>query len=221
MYGRSPTLLCAAFVLAGCGHDPAETVIPDPSVDARPVTAPVAGGLVPRSIPDEDPGPPFYARVGVQFFHDGGWLAIPFYRAPDCVPADFNLLDFFHFPGPSGPGAFACPFLMTGTLLIEPDAPQGTFPRQAVLAGSDIPFWFVPSASFEAGAADGVVTLAELASMPLVEGIADRFAETLHPREDDHKIVIDASGLLEDGRGFRFHVTHIADEVRSIRIAFE
>src|SRR5687768_14188345 len=56
---------------------------------------------------------PFYARISTigepdQVFHDDQWAVIVFYRPPSCVPKNVNLLAFFDFPGPSGPGAFAC-----------------------------------------------------------------------------------------------------------------
>lgn len=180
-------------------------------------------GLTQKTVPDEDPGPPFYARVTTildQFFHGDGWLAIPFYRDPACVPADFNLLQLFDPPGPAGPGAFGCPLLMKGFVLIEPDAPLGTFPRQAVLMGDAVPFWFVPWSDFEAEAADGVVTMADLQALEPLVGLASRYHETLKPREGDHVIVIDAAGTLDDGRAFLFGVTHIEDETRSIRLQF-
>lgn len=215
----APFLAGSALVLGACTNpDPVTppTVVAPEGLAASPAAA--SSGLVVRSIPDEDPGPPFYARVGLQFFHDGGLLAIPFYRNPSCVPADFDLMRFFHFPGPGGPGAFACPLTMTGNLLIEPDAPRGTFPRQVVLEGNEVPFRFVDSQAFEEEAADGRVTMGDLATLSPLRGTATRYHETLRPREDEHKIIIDAAGTLEDGRRFRFHATHLGDTPRVVRI---
>lgn len=195
------------------------------ALNAGDVQAATVGseGLTLQTVPDEDPGPPFYARVTTildQFFHDDGWLAIPFYRDPSCVPADFNVLQLYDFPGPDGPGAFRCPLLMEGFVLIEPDAPPGTFPRQAVLKGDAVPFRFVPWNDFEAEAADGVVTMAELEALNPLVGVADRYHETLKPREGDHLIVIDAAGTLDDGRAFQFGVTHLEDQTRAIGLRF-
>lgn len=208
-----PAVLGIAFVLAAC-------VGSEPTIPAIAAAQAQGGGYVTRTLPDEDPGPPFYARVGVQVLHTNGWLAIPFYRAPECVPADFNLLQFYDFPGPGGPGAFACPLLMTGKVLIEPDAPLGTFPRQVTLDGSSIPIWFVSHAAFMAAAADGVVTMAELIALNPLRGTATRYHEMLQPRADDHKIVITSGGTLDDGRSFTFNLTHLGTEIKSIRIAF-
>lgn len=176
--------------------------------------------LVRREMPGEDPGPPFYARVGMQVLQGDGYVAIPFYRSPDLVPAGFNLLSFYDFPGPGGPGAFAAPLLMSGFTLTEADAPLGTFPKQVELRGDDVPVWFVRSDAFHAAAQDGTLTIAELRALSPLVGIATRYHETLHPRAEAHKIVIEAAGTLQDGRTFALSLTHVGDTLRSIRIAF-
>lgn len=220
---RTVTLaIVLALPLMACGGSPPTAV----EAQAVEVEAPRSAqadseGLIRKAVPDEDPGPPFYARVTTlldQFFHHDGWLAIPFYRPPECVPPEFDLLQLYDPPGPEGPGAFRCPLLMEGFLLTEPDAPLGTFPRQAVLRGDAVPFWFVPWADFQVAADDGEVTFAELQAMGPVAGVADRYRETLKPRLGDHLIVIDAAGTLADGRTFRFHVTHREDRTEAIQI---
>lgn len=53
----------------------------------------------------EETQPPFYARVSrdsslglsQEIHHDDQWAAIPFYRDPACIPADFNLLQMVDF----------------------------------------------------------------------------------------------------------------------------
>lgn len=211
------TLLLA---LGGCSQE--TPLVAPPTPDAATAAA-QSQGLVRLDIPDQDPGPPFYARVTTildQLFHDDGWLAVPFYRAPSCVPAAFNLLEHFHFPGPEGGGAFGCPLLLSGFLLTEPDAPPTRFPRQVILRGSGSPFWFVRWDDFQEAAEDGVVTVGELASLDPLVGTTRRYHETLKPREEDHVVVIDADGTLEDGRTFSFHVTHIEDRTHAVRIRF-
>lgn len=217
-------LLVALWLpLTGCQADPAASA--DPAVEPGSDVLAQHGshGLVRKDIPAEDPGPPFYARstpILNQFFHTDGWLAIPFYRDPACIPGDFNLLELFDFPGPEGPGAFACPLLMRGFLLTEPDAPLGMFPRHVVLNGDAVPFWFVPWSDFQTAASDGVMTIGELAALAPLTGVADRYHETLRPREGDHVIAIQASGTLADGRTFQFGVMHLEDRTGSIRIRF-
>lgn len=221
---RKAALVTALLSPVACVNDtpvPTDTSLAEV---AEPLTAQVGSeGLTRKDIPSEDPGPPLYARVTSiqnQFFHTDGWLAIPFYRSPSCVPSDFNLLELFDFPGPGGPGAFACPLLAQGFLLTEADAPLGTFPRQVVLTGDAVPFWFVRWSDFQAEAGDGVVTLAELQALDPMTGVATRYHETLKPREGAHEVVIDGAGPLDDGRQFRFHVTHLEDQTRSIQVRF-
>lgn len=223
---RNVSLIATLLALTvGCSSDPA---VVEPTSRSAAQTSAVGTaiqveGLVRKEIPSEDPGPPFYARATVilnQLFRDDGWLAVPFYRPPDCVPDDFDLLGLFDFPGPGGPGAFACPLLPEGFLLTEPDAPPGRFPRHVVLEGSGTPVWFVPWEGFQEAAEDGEVTMGELELLEPLVGTTRRYRETLRPREGDHLIVIDATGTLEDGRTFSFHVTHIEDRTRSIRIRF-
>lgn len=213
MHRPAPAALILSLLLTACGDT-------EPTGSQEPTPSLAKGGFVVKSIPDEDPGPPFYARVGAQILTDGNWVAIPFYRPPACVPADFNLLEFYHFPGPGGWGAFLCPLTVTGMLLIEPDAPLGTFPRQVNMRGDNVPVWFAPHAAFMAAADDGVMTMAELEALNPLKGIATRFHEMLHPRDENHRIVITSGGLLDDGRNFTFNLTHLGTEIVSIRIMF-
>lgn len=218
MRAVSIALAAAVVTLAACSQPPATVVAGAEPAAASSLEA-RTGGLVRREMPAEDPGPPFYARVGLQVLESEGWVVIPFYRSPSQVPADFNLLRFYDFPGPGGPGAFAAPLLMTGFLLIEPDAPLGTFPRQVELRGEGVPVWLVPAPAFHAAAGDGVLTLAELRGASPLEGTATHYHETLHPREGEHKIVIEARGTVPDGRRFDVAVTHVGDALQSMRVS--
>lgn len=225
MFRKVALMVTLLVLVSGC--DPlSPTKSTDEAVEADVTAAAQADseGLTRRAIPSEDPGPPFYTRTTTildQLFHTEDWIAIPFYRDPSCVPDDFNILEHFDFPGPDAPGAFACPLVVNGFLLIEPDAPQGTFPRQVVLRGDQVPVWFVPWTVFESEMADGVVTMAELQAMPVMKGTARRFHETLKPRAADHIIVINSTGTLdEDGRDFQFSVMHRQDQTQSIKIRF-
>src|SRR5687767_1113461 len=61
--------------------------------------------------PGGTPGPPIYANIGGGFLPHTDELAVVFfYRSPDCVPADFNLLDFVDFT-PAFPGGPPRPFM--------------------------------------------------------------------------------------------------------------
>jgi len=212
-----------SLVLAACN----DAKIADPLFDVPDTQTLIrtaeAAGMVRVTVPNPDPGLPAYARAfpgANQFFHNGEWLAIPFYRAPSAIPADFNLLQFFHFPGPNGLGAFATPILIRGFYFIEPNAPLGTFPMLAVSTGDAVPIWFVRWSAYQAAMADNVITIGEVIAMRPLRGIATTFNETLKPRLADHLTIITASGKLEDGRTFDFHVTHVGDSSRVLRIKF-
>ncbi len=208
--------LGVAVATIGCVQEPYPSQTQEMQASARPASA----GLVRLTLPDQDPGPPFYARLGVQFYEADGWIAIPFYRPPQCVPSGFNLLEFYHFPGPMGPGAFGCPLLQTGHVLTEGDAPLGTFPRSVVMEGTGIPVWFVRAADLAPYRLAGSLTMPELEAMHPLKGVADRYHETLHPRDGDHRVIINTFGQLADGRRFAFNVTDIDFVVRAIGIRF-
>lgn len=158
----------------------------------------------------EDPGAPYYARIAAhEIFEDDGLVAIAFYREPECVPQHFNLLGFF-----DGSGAFVgCPLTGDGVSLWE-GAPLVGAPKVVRFRGAgSVPVWFVPVDAVDAAAADGVLTIAELATADgLVTGAAEHFTEVLHPGplppflggggHPNPKISITAHGDTEDGRRF-------------------
>ena len=95
-------------------------------------------------IPEESDYAPMYARLPLDPATmlpcgDWAWVPIIFYRAPECVPEDFNL----HL-GFDAPGAWSCPFLMEGHMVLElpPDVPQ--VPRLINVKQVDpVPVYFV------------------------------------------------------------------------------
>lgn len=215
-------ILCSSLALAACegGARSGRNAVDEP---VRGAAVEGTTGLRTLSFPSQDPGPPLYARVSTvlnQIFHDDQTLAIPIYREPDCIPPDFNLLDNFHIPDDQGPGAFGCPLLVEGTLLIEPDAPMGTFPFQVVTRGP-AQVWFVPYPDFQGASADGDFTIAELLALSPLRGRAEHFHEMLHPRMENHHVVITSQGLLEDGRRFQFNVNHPGDRTSTLEIRIQ
>ena len=179
----------------------------------------IAAGNIQVQFPQNDPGGPYYVMASPilnQLFVVDGWLVMPFYRNPNCVREDFNLLEAFDVPA-----AFSCPLTVTGSYIIEADAPIGTFPIIAQSTGSSVPFWFVKWKEFEEVAADGVVTIGEIRSLQPLEGAASKFKETLRPRIENHLVQINASGLLSDGRTFSFHITHVGDQTKNIDLTIK
>lgn len=156
-------------------------------------------------IPQEDPGPPFYARVERSSVHTdivphtAEWAAVVFYRSPSCVPPNFNLMDLFHIPG-----AFSCQLTIDGFEIWRNGPPPIDFtPMFARFNGlGSVPVWFVSWSELRAAVADDVLTLTELENMSsLRKGRATFFREDLHPTDGatNPEIMIDASGVLDDG----------------------
>lgn len=172
-------------------------------------------------MPDQDPGPPFYARLGMQEFHTDDWLVVVFYRDPACVPPAFDLASTYHFPSDAGPGAFACQPTVAGHTLTEPDAPETRFPWLALLEGTGaVPIWFVPFEAYRSLAAEGTLTIDALSSLDPLVGSASHYHEALHPRMPGHSIDAVAVGSLEDGRTFRYLVAERDGEVAHISLEF-
>ena len=171
-------------------------------------------------VPEENE-PPFYARLsgyeftgGEEVFRTADWAAIVFYRDPDCVPANFNLLSFFDFGMLALPPGQRCPLTVEGFEIWPAPPGPGVAPIQTKLWGlGAVPVWFVSWSEMLSLLADRVVTVSELAyATTLLKGEANLYRETLHPpttgplteaAQVGH-ITIDASGQLEDGRQFQF-----------------
>jgi hypothetical protein len=151
---------------------------------------------------------PFYARFGTnEIFDDSGHTVIIFYRPPDCIPADFNMMDFFHFPDANGPGAFACqPATTDGYEMWEGEPGSGPAPVRAQLWGRGaVPVWFVDTAQLQALIDDdGVVTIGDLESLSPLKGTAEKYYEVLHPSQSNERplIIFRAEGDLEGGGTF-------------------
>ncbi len=162
-------------------------------------------------IPDEDPGPPFYARVERSSVHTeivphtNEWAAVVFYRSPSCVPTTFNLMDLFDVPR-----AFSCDLTIDGFEIWKNGPPPiDMAPMQARLDGlGAVPVWFVSWPELQAAVADDYLTIMELESLSsLRKGTATFFRETLHPTggAQNPKLMINAHGILEDGQTFQLH----------------
>ena len=171
--------------------------------------------------PGQSPGAPYYANVERPFmWHTEQWAAIVFVRAPDCVRANFNLLDLLDIPA-----AFACPLTVSGFELY--DKPGDAVPRQTLITGSAVPVWFVPWPILQAAMADDVLTKSELESLAPLKGVASVYHEVLHVPAPPGTtggakmphMTITASGYLSDGRSFQYEFTSKElGEVQHVRI---
>lgn len=166
------------------------------------------GAEVNLRVPDDTLGIPAYARVERPFrSHTDEWAAIVFYRDPECVPADFNLLDLMDFPR-----AFDCRLTVSGFEVWDNGPGIDGGPRHAYSSGHGVPVWFVPWSILQAALADDVLTMTELESLVPLKGSATTFHEVIHPlvppgttggAKVPH-LTITAFGVLPDGRSFQF-----------------
>jgi hypothetical protein len=157
--------------------------------------------------PEEDPGPPYYARIRQGFVvHTNEWAAIVFYRQPSCVPPNFNLLNLFN-----PPAAFGCALTVEGFLLLDQvPPPPGTPPKQSKSFGlGAVPVAFVSWAELQAAMADGVLTIVELGALPSLRiATATFFRETLHPSGGAQQPELT---IVASGQGFFLQVSATGD----------
>lgn len=179
-----------------------------------PLAAQPAGGNGPIRLdfPTESPGIPAYARLELlipefDVPENGDWAAIVFYRNPDCLPADFDLGQFFHFPGPAGPGAFGCELLIEGFELWAngPQQDMGPIYVRTRNAVPNLPIWFVSWPELSALLTNGEIFIEQIEDLPsLIRGQAWWFEEALYPNgvAPDPGISMTARGRLETGGKF-------------------
>ena len=170
---------------------------------------------------------PFYARFGQdETFSNGDHAVIIFYRPPECIPDDFNLNQFFHFPSDGDPGAFACGAPTTTAIETWQNGPDvDPAPIEAVITGRGaVPVWFVAEPDLQAVMSDGSVTIGELEALPsLRTGTATTYDELLRPTQSNAAPLIQfsAEGTLEDGERFSVDVSYGVDDVADhVTIAF-
>jgi hypothetical protein len=170
-------------------------------------------------------GVPAYARIErvdghVLVHNDGRWAAISFFRQPSCVPAGFNLLDFF-----DAPRAFECELTMEGFEIWRNGPWADVSPIQTVSFGlGAVPIWFVRVDELEGALADDVLTVAELEACATVrKGLATYFKETLHPSggAQQTKTEVVARGTLPSGESFLFQAEETHNELKHVLIRFK
>jgi hypothetical protein len=207
----------AAMIVSACG---------DASVANAPKNLAVPTsrlGTVVTRVPDDDPGPPFYAISGNGGFlpHTDAWVAIPFERTLGCVPPGANLLTI------DIPGAFGCEMTVSGHAHWETGPGIDIAPRQSQLSGNAVPIVFAAWSAVQAATADGVLTLPELLALPsAVIGTASEYTETdifgisgpLGAGRGMYKIT--ARGTLSNGHSFSLHVNEVLGELRVVEIKF-
>ena len=210
-----------AAAIAGCSPGPTN---PTGIVSAAAVVqASQAGPSLLLNVPEESPGPPFYAISGNGGFipHDGEWAALPFLRELACVPPGQNLLVI------AAPAAFGCALTVQGHEHwqngpgIDP-APRQTQFRQRGLVPIVFARWNEVQPAMTGG-----MSLAELLALPsAIIALADFYEETnILGISGPHgagrgSYKINASGTFSDGRPFRLHVNEVLGELRVVQIEF-
>jgi hypothetical protein len=186
----------------------------------------VAGAAVRIEIPEQGPGVPAYARIEAgRVIQDGAWAAIVFYRLPERVPQDFNLLLFF-----DPPRAFGCALTVRGFEIWKngpPPLSADLGPIQTESRGlGAVPIWFVMWSELQGAIADGRLTVPELWTIPSLHiGSAGFYREGLRPAgvAQRSSLQIVAHGLLANGTSFQLHVAAVegqADSNSNVKISF-
>lgn len=154
-------------------------------------------------IPEEAPGVPAYARE-LDSPHSE-WVVYVFYRSLDCVPLNFNFVDFFDFEllDPTED----CQILMQGFEIWEdPETSFAPFQNELhEVEGVPIPILFVRRTEWLEAVDDGKLTFRDLLRFDsLLVGMADSYHEILQPEgaNKNPELNVTASGVLEDGRTF-------------------
>jgi hypothetical protein len=226
-------LTLPALIATGCAGTDLTGIDPSPEQEI-PIALATRNFVL--DIPTETPSFPIYANlagagspIGLFVQTDGEWVAIDFIRDPNCIPAGFNLLQFFDLPG-----AFRCPLTVNGKEWWLADdlasaEPYETIPPLAFQVQLDglggVPIYFVPLAELNASMLDGALTLGELESLPsLLVGQATRYQFNQHNSNQGmrpgHSSTV-AAGTLEDGRRFLFRHSDRENETLNIQIEFK
>lgn len=170
-----------------------------------------ASAAVMRSAAPPDP----YAPVWVRGMDDPTvdtvvWV---FYRAPEDVPSEFDLMQFFDWNDRDGngiPDPWEYPLLLKGFTLY-----RDGLPLKASLREIDaVPVWFTSSEeTLMLLQQTGTITFEQLSQMrSLLKGSAIFYHEELHPIDCAAQVAkfnYQGTGSLEDGRSFSFHVVGI------------
>jgi len=165
---------------------------------------------------------PAYARFGrAEIYRSDEWAVIVFYRPPTCIPAAFNLLDFYDF------NAFGCtPPTTDGFMIWEHGPDVDPAPMRIQLHGlGAVPVWFVSWPDLQTAIEDDSLTIEELAGLgSLITGTAGHYQESLHVLGVSNvgKIEFTASGTLADGRSFQVEamMRDFVGRYTKVRIAF-
>jgi hypothetical protein len=197
-------------------------------------------GPVILTSPAETPGQFSYGFADPEAPSDGQWVAIDFHRDPHCAEiAGFNLLMFVDVPNALGCALTvdvkewwsAEDLAVTAPWQNPPWSPDFRTPSQARWLGRGaVPVYFVKLLEYVDAIGDGVLTVAELESLPsLLSGHATMYQyiqlnsgrTNAHPTMRDGHSQTVARGVLSDGRSFQLHRNTHGREVALLKIKFK
>lgn len=134
-----------------------------------------------------------------------------FYRAPENVPSDFDIWQFFDSSDRDGngmPDPYDYPLLMRGfEIFHEPGPPSKSSLREI----DQVPVWFTTREEAVSVLNEtGTLTFEQLTQMPsLIKGSATFYHEELHPAGSPANVPkynYQLRGTLEDGKSFSVHI---------------
>ena len=173
-------------------------LLTNPLVSMANVRVEVTSGTGPSS------GIPAYARIELGWtLHTDEWAAVPFWRNPDCVPKDFNLLDWFD------PNAFECESFVEG-FFVWKNGPDDPAPIQVnIKDAGPMHIYFVPWPVMQVAIGDGALTMLELEGLSGVQiGIATFYTEIMHPTGGAQQVMLEivAKGYMELNNSVQFEL---------------
>ena len=159
-----------------------------------------------------DPYAPVWVRpMWAEWDQDFDVAVWVFYRAPEYVPLDFDIWQFFDWSDRNDngiPDPWDYPLLMEGFQIY----PEPTPPSKASLREiEEVPVWFTTREEATRILNDtGTITFEQLSQMTtLVKGSATFYHEELHPSgtpANVPKYNYQTKGTLEDGSSFSVHI---------------
>lgn len=188
------------------------------------------------TVPDEYPGIPIYLQTDLPPLlpDTATWAPIVFYRDPECVPEDFNLMEVVDFtPDPDfGLRVWRCPLTVKEFEIFTAPPSEGPPIFLEIHGLGAVPMWFVSWPELREAIADGVLTITELKSLQsLQKGQASFFQLSFGPtggaQHPNYHLV--AGGHLEDGRSFdcqivvteQSHPVFVGDRIVVLKIEFK
>lgn len=169
-------------------------------------------------------------ELGVPAYHegtghtsDGAWTGTIFWRSPDCVPKNTDMLAL-HFELLDPDVSAQCPLIVEGFAILEGGALFPTFVQLRNPEGQTVPIWFVSGPDILAARADGVLTFRDLQKAPsLRKGTADRYQVELVTTDLGQVRNTLATRWLDDHPEITFsiHTVHNDNGQYKVDITFE